>query len=627
MATLDGVTASATVDITRYVTFSSSNTSIMNISGQVARGVSSGSSSVAALSYAGGLVSAPITVSSTPATIVQLISYSFTSTTVSPLTLTDNELSITTMSVMPALSLTAEGQTANVVTYAKDDDGAWTDVSLYPTLTLASNETADLNVTYTGGQWVGIVPVGAVSITGAYPTITGTLKDSCNNVLTSSGYGFVISTLPTPINITLSAAYARVARPGTNAATTLNIPTVDQIQVTVYYNSSTGVISSRNFTLDSRTAYSVAFTGATGNISSTGLVSLNSSSGSGTQGSLTVTVTMPTYLAVASRNLNASITVAVVDVNTSVALTGTLQHYVCAACSNTVAVTSVLPLSLIGCSGSYQTGTLANVTVTLTDGTTATGTPTLSSNNTGVATTSTTFVNPVAVGNAGITAQYAGASGVFVAYVSSSSVNMSSVALSYPNSTLFGQVGMGAGAGVAITFTDGTQYTNATSQFSGFTSLINFTANDTSYVSVNATSGVTRLLANSYLQGAVTASSRCGDGRSSTFGVVGNLVPVNGDTKLGASLGVTYPALNVGSSVSIPISVQTSSPITTYGLWIYYDNTMFGSYSFTLGSGFAGGSVSNSSDNLVSGTTSKVALSLYRLGCYSLNTPCFFTSF
>lgn len=607
-ATLDGTVAVALIDVSRFVTFVSSNASILNVSGQVAYGVLGGPSNVVTVSYGNGSASILMGASNVIANVTQLISYVFTSAAVSPTALTSTELSSTLVTVTPALSLTAELQNASVVTYAKSDDNIWTDVSMYSTLTLASLRNADLTVFKSGGVWKVQVPIGASTITGSTHTITGTLNDTCGAVLISSSAGYVYTNLSSPVNITLTASVAKLARPGSNAQTALGLPSSAQISVTMYFNSTVGIISSKNFTLDPRTVYNVSVaSNAVASISASGGLSLTTSTGSGSAGSVTVTVTTPSYAS--AMGLVGTLTLSVVDVNASVALQGALVHYVCSSCVNTVAVSSVNPLSLIACSGVYQSGSLSLVTVTLTDQTTLSGTPSLASSAPTVATISGTMVNAMSAGTATLTASYAGATSSSTVYVSSAAVNITALTLSYVSPTLSGQVGVGAGATVAMSFSDGTAYSNATSQFTAFSSLVNFTSNDTAYVSVNSSSGLISLADNSWRYASITANSKCSDGRSSSFAVAGNLVPVVGDTKLGSSTGLTFPPASIGSTVTVNVKVQVSASIKTYGLWIFYDRTVFGSYTFTVGSGWTTGSRSNSSGNFVAGNMDKIILS------------------
>jgi hypothetical protein len=120
--------------------------------------------------------------------------------------------------VQPILSLTAEQQTAAVVTYAQNDDGVWTDVSRYSTLVLISTAVGDLTVSKVGFDWQLQVPAGASSVSTSAPVIGSVLNDSCAGSLFTSGYGYASTNLSVPISISLTADSSLLARPGTPAA-------------------------------------------------------------------------------------------------------------------------------------------------------------------------------------------------------------------------------------------------------------------------------------------------------------------------------------------------------------------------------------------------------------------------
>ena len=461
--TLDGLNSLGVIDVSDLVTFSSSTPGVVSINGRVARGVTLGS---ATLSFGvGTLASVSISVTNNSASVIEMVSYAYTGVSVTPTAATHLELDSTLIQVQPVLSLTAEGQTAIVATFARDDDGVWSDVSLLSTLFLTSNDPTDLNVSKVSGIWRLIVPVGAASIASATSVIRGTLTDSCAAALISTGYGYASTNLSTPISILVTSASPSLARPSTPASTTLGFPTSTHLTVTITFRSSMGVLTTRDFTTDARTMYTSSFINCVGTTSGSGLVSLTSSSGLGTSGSVNITVTFPSYSA--ASGLSGSITVPVVDVNAAIALSGTLVH----AMTPSVPVTSGTPLAMIACTGEYQLGLLATVRVTLTDGTTRLGTPTLSSANVTVAAVSGTTVTPVSGGTATIVATYAAASGTFAAYVSASSVSVTSIALSYSSSTLSGLTGASSAGSVAVSFSDGTSFANAVASFSPLSSL------------------------------------------------------------------------------------------------------------------------------------------------------------
>ena len=612
VTTLDGVLALATLDITNLVIFGSSDMSVLRVSGRTAHGVSPGFATVT-FGDAVALASSSITVSSSAASVVELVSYVFSSVIVQPAVVSEVELGTAVLQVQPVLSLTAELQTATVVTYALDDDGVWTDVSGYPSLTLSSALITDLTVIKSGSGWNVLVPVGASSVSSSIPILSGTLTDSCSTPLTSSGYGFVSTNLSVPVAIVVTAASPYLARTGTPAATTLGIATSTQITVMVTFRSALGVLTFKDFTLDSRTFYTANFVNSSGTLSSSATLSLTSSTGMGTAGAVIVAVSMPSYAAAAG--LTQSILIPVVDVDTAVPLQGSLVHSV----TPSVPVSLSAPLAKLSCTGVYQTGVLASVAVTLTDGSTRSGTPSLSSATLSVAIVSGTTVIALAPGITVITATYATATGTFTAYVTGSSVTITSMSLSYASFTLSGQTGSSAAGSLAVYFSDGTSFVNAIAQFSPLSALVGFNCSDVSSLTVSS-SGVVSLINNSWQWATLTAFSNCADGHYSTYSMAGNLLPVNYDTKLGSTSGITFPPVANGDTVDASIKVQVSYlPLTTYQVWLFYNSAVFGTPTITKGSGWPTGAFDFTTNNAVAGNIVKAIIS-FSSGFSAINT-------
>ena len=339
---MDGVTALAKIDISNLVTFMSDNPAIVSLNGRIARGVSVG---ISRISFGSGAAAVNITVSNTAATVLQLVCYAYSSATVTPLSVAGAEMTTASIQIQLYLSLTAELQTAYLVTYALDDDGVWTDVSQSPYLNLTSVHPADLTVGKSGSNWQISVPVGASSVSSSSPVIAGILSDSCGASLFLNGYGYASTNLSVPIAIVVTASATSIARPGTPAATVLAITTSVQLTVTVTFRSSLGLLSYKDFTVDSRTLYSSNFSNAVGVISPTALLSLTTSAGAGAAGSVTILVTLPGYSAAAG--LSASLVLAVVDVNAAIPLVGNLVH----SMTPSIPVTASFPLSQLSCTG------------------------------------------------------------------------------------------------------------------------------------------------------------------------------------------------------------------------------------------------------------------------------------
>ncbi len=108
--TLNGAASLATIDISNIVTFKSSNPTVVNVTGRLAKGLGIGT---AVLSY-GGVSFANVSVSASSASILQLVSFAYSSASVSPALLNQTELAIATVRVQPILSLTAELQVLTI---------------------------------------------------------------------------------------------------------------------------------------------------------------------------------------------------------------------------------------------------------------------------------------------------------------------------------------------------------------------------------------------------------------------------------------------------------------------------------------------------------------------------------
>jgi hypothetical protein len=260
--------------------------------------------------------------------------------------------------------------------------------------------------------------------------------------------------------------------------------------------------------------------------------------------------------------------------------------------------------------GVYQNGQITSVLVTLTDGRTRSGTPALASSNTAVATVSGTTVTSLSAGISTITATYASATGLFIAYVNATGVGITAMSLTYGSSTLSGQTGVATLAGsVSVTFSDGTNFANAVASFSPLTTLLAFNSSDPRFVTVSST-GVASLVNNSWKLATLTAFSKCSDRRTSSYNMAGNLAAVTYDTKLGSTTGLTFPAKTNGQTVDATLRVQVgASAMTTYQVWVFYNNLVFGPPTIAKGSGWPTGAFASSVGNPVAGNIVKAILS------------------
>lgn len=571
LATDPGVVATRGLDVTPYLSFTSMNTSVLTVSGRVATGVTNFMSPDSVdVSLMSRVTNTTIRVSYVNASIVKMVSYAYTGASVSSLG-SLGELGVSPLSVSPQLSLTAEGQYATLATFAQDDDGNWTEVTQAAGLQLGSVDTTNITVAKSGAAWRATVPTGAESVTGAF--VNGTYADSTGRVLFTQGYGYVITTLPAATSMTLTILQPRLAAPGTQATLApVSVPTSSAVRVVLNFADGT----SRDVTNDPRTVF--VLTVGNASVSGAGL----SVNGAQKPGTITVNATMPTYKAAA--NLSAVASATVVDVS-SMSM---------AAVYASPAGGAVVTLARVQCTSIYQRATLSS-SVTLTDGssTTVTGFSAFSSLNATVAGVSGTLVTPTTFGTLPLRSVWQAFNATLNVTVADAAKYATAMTLSYPSATLSGAAGATTSATVAMSFADGTSYTNALTQFAGsISTLLNFSSNDATHVSVNAGSGVASLVNNSYAAAVLTASTVCPSDatgvRTSSFNMVANLYPQAGDVKLGALSGLTYPPTAAGGSISLPVTVNGGAgTLLAWQVKFYYDTALYGTPTVAVGAGWS----------------------------------------
>ena len=227
--TMDGVSVSGVsaaspfgdinVDITPYLRLSSSNTAVAQVSsldGRTVLGRAVGSVTIA--SSAG--TSTALTVSAATGSIVSLRTFAYSGFNLSISSSATEAVPLPgTASPTLLISVAQPAPTASVaqlVTFALDDDGAYTDVSQMPGLTLTSTVPANLNVSRTPAGWVATAPAGAVSLPGG-AWINATLSDTSNAVL-QTGVGYIYTNLSQPVNVTVFCSPAKLTPVGNGAS-------------------------------------------------------------------------------------------------------------------------------------------------------------------------------------------------------------------------------------------------------------------------------------------------------------------------------------------------------------------------------------------------------------------------
>jgi hypothetical protein len=560
------------VDVTDLLVFSSSDARIATVAGRIVTGVAPG-----AVALTSRAASYDMTVSAAAASLTALRVFAYSSQSLSAPASASEAASAAVVSVTPALRLSAEGATAQLVTFAEGDDGAFTDVSRYATLALASTNVADLAVNKTAGAWAATVPSGATDVDG--DVISATLSDACGATL-GTGVGAVSTKLAAVTGVTFTAAQTRLAKPGSMAASApVSVATSAALTVTLRFADGT----TRAMTTNARTAFTVAGSGgAVGHVSAAGSLIVNATSAP--TGALLVTVSFPAYPAAAA--FTASVSIPLVDVTPTLAVT--LAHWPSGAAP-------VTALRKVHCTPTFQQARLA-ATATLTDGSTATVTSgaAFTTSAAGVASVSGTTVTGVAAGSATLSATFMTAAGSTTLAVADEKAFINAVSLGYSSATLSGAVGATAAGSVAVAFSDGTSYSDAVSQYGArgaLSGLFTFSSDDAARVTVSA-AGVASLVGNSYRPAVLSATSVCAGNATAqitgTTALAGNLQAVANDVKLGATTGVTFPAVAQGGSISIPVRINAgSSTLLAWQLRFVYDAALFGTPTFAVGSGWA----------------------------------------
>ena len=562
------------VDVTDLLVFSSSDARIASVAGRIVTGVAPG-----AVALTSRAASYDMTVSAAAGSVTALRVFAYSSQSLSAPASASEAASAAVVSVTPALRLSAEGATAQLVTFAEGDDGAFTDVSRYATLALASTAAADLAVNKTAGAWAATVPSGAADVDG--DVITATLSDSCGATL-GTGVGAVSTKLAAVTGVTFTAAQTRLAKPGSMAASApVSVATSAALTVTLRFADGT----TRTMTTNARTAFTVAGSGGAVGYVSAGSLIVNATSAS--TGALLVTVSFPAYPAAAS--FTASVSIPLVDVTPTLAVT--LAHWPSGAAP-------VTALRKVHCTPTFQQARLA-ATATLTDGSTATVTSgaSFTTSAAGVASVSSTTVTGVAAGSATLSATFMTAAGSTTLDVADEKTYITAVSLGYSSATLSGAVGATAAGSVAVAFSDGTSYSDAVSQYRGALSgLFTFSSDDAARVTISA-AGVASLVGNSYRPAVLSATSVCAGNATAqvtgTTALAGNLQASANDVKLGATTGVTFPAAAQGGSITIPVRINAgSSTLLAWQLRFVYDSALFGTPTFAVGSGWSAYSLS-----------------------------------
>jgi hypothetical protein len=440
--------------------------------------------------------------------------------------------------------LNAEGDVAKVHVFATFADNATQQVKsaeafLAPTVAgvVVTNGTSNVSATMRVG-------IGATGYVGTVLTVTWRRGTET----LGTGVGWANMTLPLPVLVTTTASQSRVAPPDDSATTSpISVASSFAIAATVHYGDGT----SKDFSSDSRLNVSLAVA-SVGCASVQGLAQVVVSAGAGCA-SIEVLVQVPDL----SSSLSATVVVPVVKIQTLRLSTAPYPSY-----SGSSAHTNV-PLYRLDCTSYYQ-HTAASVLVNLSDSSefTVTAQSSFSSSNPAVASLAASRLRSLSAGTTTLTATFDGHSTTQTVEVSDTSVSVTSAVLQAGGSaspySFAALRSSTTGTAVALTFSDGTQFTNAadsgTLDWFPLSALVNFSTSDPAVVAVDS-SGTLTLHDNHYRMVDVTVTAVC-SGLSDGLSVAANLNPALGDVDLGSSSGLQFQPS--GSTLSVPVRVNVA---------------------------------------------------------------------
>ena len=464
--------------------------------------------------------------------------------------------------------LKAEGDEAKVYVFATFADNATqqiksAEVFLAPTIegVVVSNGTSSEAATMRVG-------IGASGYAGT--VLMATWQVGAETL--GTGVGWANMTLPLPILVMAAVSQSRVAPPDDSATTApISVASSFAIAATVHYDDGT----SRDFSSDSRLNVSLAAASA-GCASVQGLAQVVVSAGAGCA-SIEVLVQVPDL----SSSLNALVAVPVVRMQALQLSTAPYPSY-----SGSSAHTNV-PLYRLDCTSYYQ-HTTASVLVNLSDASqlTVTAQSSFSSSNMTVASLDSSRLRSLSAGMTTLTATFDGHSTTQTVEVSDTSVGVTSIEL---------QVGGSASpysfaalrssttqAAVALTFDDGTQFTDAadsaTLDWFPVSALVNFSSSDPAVVAVDG-SGTLTLHGSHHRAVDVTVTAVC-SGLSDDLSVAANLEPALGDVDLGSSSGLQFQPS--ASTLSVPVRVNmVGCTLLAFQVEVNFDYAVLGATAAT----------------------------------------------
>ncbi|KAK3235409.1 hypothetical protein CYMTET_54389 [Cymbomonas tetramitiformis] len=557
----------ANIDVTCLVSFESSDSGVASVSGTTATGIAVGTATMSISGGASGLsASTSVTVTDTAVTVSVLSAVLVTGATWSGVDSSASLAPSTTFTAQTTFvqSLTAEEDSGPIYVFAHFSDGYWQEVPS------ADGSGVTVNSSYSSALTVSTESFGSADFKGTVPDspssadseqlLIATWTDSCDSTTIASGFGGVTVALATPTSVTITASPTnKISRSSDGAANSpINTATSSTLTVTATFDDGT----TRDFTLDSRSTYTVTSGGALVEVT-VGTSSVTASVIEGTTGfgAVTIEVSFPTY----ASSITATTIVTVIGVS-SVALSSNPYPTYNGSSSFTESV-----LSLVQCTRTYQRAVLM-ATATLSDGNTHDVTSESSyaiSQSSGLSVTASNgIVEASADGSCDVTATYYSvASTAFTYTVESNRVSVTSLThttswsgSNFPT-TFYAVKDSTKTLSVTAVFSDGTQFTDIVggtqSSWVAATEYTTFTSDATHKVSVTA-EGVATLLDNHYQAVVLTIASTCSssditDLVTDTVSVYANLRPMPNDVDLGLNDGVQFTSTAAGETFSVPL--------------------------------------------------------------------------
>eukprot|EP01041_Mallomonas_annulata_P002794 gene2795-5501_t len=547
--------------ITDIVTFTTSDSSIASLNRNILKGLKYGTVTTSILSYN---IKHPIQITSAIVqvgkSIVRINSIDVSAVTA--LTGVQNFVKINpsnriTPNFFALQSLTAEGQSANIIVYLNFDDGHHLDVSQLVTV---SSLVSSIGITYGSYGAVATVLPNAASVCGQI--LVATWSHCRHNI---SGIGAVAVNMPQAISVTLSASTSVISfSTDTASKSPFNIPTSVTLAITVYYADS----SSKSFSspYDSRALLSIT----SGNTLASLTTNTMTVSSAGVAGIVQIRVTFPGLYTV-----NAAVNITVVKYSS---LSISTSAY---PAQNPVISKNII--QLLGCTGVYQRliaraiGRLSNGVIT-----DVTAFSTYASNVSSVVYfESGSLLTGLSAGTGAVSASFGGlvSSRVSVT-VTSTRVSVTSLVASFPSAqsnTFVAVKNSTSPLAVNVFFSDGTNYGNAidgpSKAWISPSQLMFFNTSMSSIMSISS-SGQLKLLNNYYTSITINVFAFCSTA-TSRMAIYANLRSKTYDVDMGSVTGATYGAKQTGTDFTIPVRIMGgTTDITAFQMIITFNSSV-----------------------------------------------------